>query len=147
MKMKMKTKMWKWKWKCCKCEKFEPRWRKNKSPTPVHTFKGENFSLPPDGVDTWTSVSYFKMFWKHDLNVLLAEQTNIYSVEKTGSSLNTTVEEIEQLIGIQIYMSIIDFPKFRKYWANETRYPIIADIMSRNRYQKLREFVHVSDNL
>ena len=33
------------------------------------------------------------------------------------------------------------------YWANETRYPIIADIMSRNRYLKLREFVHVSDDL
>ena len=87
------------------------------------------------------------MFWKHDLNVLLAEQTNIYSVEETGSSLDTTVEETEQLIGIQIYMSIIDFPNFRMYWANETRYPIIADIMSRNRYQKLREFLHVSGNL
>ena len=87
------------------------------------------------------------MFWKHDLNVLLAKQTKIYSVQKTDSLLNTTAEETEQLIGIQIYMSIIDFPNFRKYWANETRYPIIADIMSRNRYQKLREFVHVSDNL
>ena len=74
------------------CEKFEPRWRKNKPPTPSYTFKGENVSLLPDDVGTWTPLSYFKMFWKHDLNVLLAEQTNIYSVEETGSSLNTTVE-------------------------------------------------------
>ena len=44
-------------------------------------------------------------------------------------------------------MSIIDFPNFRVYWSNETRYPIIADILSRNRYQKLKEFLHVSDNL
>ena len=95
-----------------KREKFEPRWRKNKPPTPSYTFKGENVSLLPDDVGTWTPLSYFKMFWKHDLNVLLAEQTNIYSVEETGSSLNATVEEIEQLIGIQIYMSIIDFPNF-----------------------------------
>ena len=99
------------------CEKFEPRWHKNKPPT----FKGENCSLPPDDVDTWTPLSYFKMFWKHDLNVILAEQTNIYSVQKTVSSLNTTAEETEQLIGIQmIYMSIIDFPNFGMYWANET---------------------------
>ena len=81
------------------------------------------------------------MFWKHDLNVLLAEQTNIYSFQKTVSSLNTTAEEIEQ-----IYMSIIDFPNFRVYWSNEARYPIIVDILSRNRYQKLKEFLHVSDN-
>ena len=96
---------------------------------------------------TWTPLSYFEMFWKHDLNVLLAEQTNIYSVQKTSSSLNTTAEEIEQLIGIKIYMSIIDFLNFRMYWANKTRYPIIADIISRNRYQNIREFLHVSDNL
>ena len=46
-----------------------------------------------------------------------------------------------------MYMPIINFPNFRMYWANETRCPIVADIMSRNRYQKLREFLHVSDNL
>ena len=79
----------------------------------------------------WTlraPVSYFKFFWKHDLNVLLAEQTNIYNVQKSGSSLSSTAEVIEQFIGIQIYMSIIDFPNFSMYWANETRYSIIADI-------------------
>ena len=79
----------------------------------------------------WTlraPVSYFKFFWKHDLNVLLAEQTNIYNVQKSGSSLSSTAEVIEQFIGIQIYMSIIDFPNFSMDWANETRYSIIADI-------------------
>ena len=79
----------------------------------------------------WTlraPVSYFKFFWKYDLNVLLAEQTNIYNVQKSGSSLSSTAEVIEQFIGIQIYMSIIDFPNFSMYWANETRYSIIADI-------------------
>ena len=129
------------------CQKFEPRSRKNKPPTLAYTFEGENFSLPPDDVDTWTPLSYFKMFWKHELNVLLTEQTNIYSFQKTGNSLNTAAKEIEQLIGIQMYMSIINLPNFRMYWANETRYPIVADIVSRNRYQKLREFWHVSDNL
>ena len=127
------------------CQKFEPRWRKNKPPTLAYTIEAENFSLAPDDVDTWTPLSYFKMFWKHELNVLLAEQTNIHSVQKTGNPLNITAEEIEQLIGIQMYMSIINFPNFRMSWANETRYPIVPDI--RNRYQKLREFSHVSDNL
>ena len=44
-------------------------------------------------------------------------------------------------------MSIIDFLNFRMYWDNETRYSVVADITSRNRYQILREFLHVSDNL
>ena len=96
----------------------------------LYTFKGEKFSLPPDDVDTWTPLSYFEVVWKHDLNVLLAEKTNISSIQKTGRSLNTTTKEIEQLIGIQICMSIIDFSNFCMYWANERRYPTIADIMS-----------------
>ena len=87
------------------------------------------------------------MFWKDDVNVLLSEQTNLYSVQRKGASLNTTSGEIEQFIGIQMYMSVIDFPAYRMYWALETRYPPIADVMSRNRYQQLREFLHVSDNL
>ena len=32
------------------------------------------------------------------------------------------------------------------YWEKETRIPGISDVMSRNRYQKLRENLHVSDN-
>ena len=32
------------------------------------------------------------------------------------------------------------------YWANQTRYPIMADIVSQKRYQKLRDFFYVSDD-
>ena len=128
-------------------EKVITRWRRNKPPTTNNSFLGEEFSLTPDDDDTWTPLNYFQMFWKDDINVLLSEQTNLYSVQRKGTSLNTTSEEIEQFIGIQMYMSIIDFPAYRMYWALETRYPPIADVMSRNRYQQLREFLHVSDNL
>ena len=43
-------------------------------------------------------------------------------------------------------MSVIDLPAYCMYWANETRYPPIADVMSVNRYKLLRENLHVSDN-
>ena len=128
-------------------EKVIPRWRRNKPPTTNNSFLGEEFSLTPDDDDTWTPLNHFQMFWKDDINVLLSEQTNLYSVQRKSTSLNTTSGEIEQFIRIQMYMSIIDFPAYRMYWALETRHPPIADVMSRNRYQHLREFLHVSDNL
>ena len=128
-------------------EKVIPRWQRNKPPTTNNSFLGEEFSLPPDDDDTGTPLNYFQMFWKDDINVLLSEQTNLYSIQRKGTSLNTTSGEIEQFMGIQMYMSIIDFPAYRMYWAQETRYPPVADVMSRNRYQQLREFLHVSDNL
>ena len=89
---------------------------------------------------------YFEMFWKPELNELIADQTNLYSVQRSGASVNTTQSEIETLIGMQMQMSIYLLPNYRMYWEKETRIPGISDVMSRNRYQKLRENLHVSDN-
>ena len=38
-------------------------------------------------------------------------------------------------------------PSPRDYWAAETRYPKIADIMTRNRFEQIRRFIHCNDNL
>ena len=32
------------------------------------------------------------------------------------------------------------------HWTNDSRYPPIANIISRNRHQKLREFLQVDEN-
>ena len=63
--------------------KHVPRWRGNKVP-PEHDiqFLGDEFSLPPDDVDTWTPLNYFKLFWKEELHELLSEQTILRSFQK-----------------------------------------------------------------
>ena len=43
-------------------------------------------------------------------------------------------------------MSIINLPAFYMYWASETRYPPVADVMPIARYKALRQNLHVSDN-
>ena len=52
-------------------------------------FKDEEFSLPPEGADEMTLPNYFKIFWSDDIINLLVEQTNLYTVQQTGSSINT----------------------------------------------------------
>ena len=93
-----------------------------------------------------TPLNYFQMFWKDEINTLIADQTNLYSFQKNTKSINTTDGEIEQLIGMQMLMPVINLPAYRMYWAVDTRYPPIADVMTRNRYMVLREYLHVSDN-
>ena len=51
-------------------------------------------------------------FWKDSLHELLAEQTKLYSMQKTDKSINTNKNEIKQFIGIQIYVSIIALPAY-----------------------------------
>ena len=86
------------------------------------------------------------MFWKHTLFTLLAEQTNLYSVQISSKSVNVTETELKQLIAIQMYLSIYILQAYYMYWSTETRYPKIADLMSLSRYKKLREFLHAADN-
>ena len=79
-----------------------------------------------------TPIDYFEMFWKGDLNELISEQTNLYSVQQSGNSINTTPKEIEQHIGVQMQMSIVKLPRYDMYWASETKIPRVNEVMSRN---------------
>ena len=93
-----------------------------------------------------TPLNYFKIFWSDDIINLLVEQTNLYSVQQTGSSISTNKSEMEQFIGIQMLMSIVSLPAYYMYWAVDTKYSPIADIMSINRYKKMRQYIYCNDN-
>ena len=122
------------------------KWCNKRPPIRDTTFSGYEFSLPPNNVDTFTPLIHFQMFWKDILFTLLAEQTNLYSVQISSKSVNVTETELKQFIAIQMYMSIFKMPAYYMYWSRETRYPKIADLMSLSRYKKLREILHAADN-
>lgn len=73
-------------------------------------------------------------------------QTNLYSTQKSGSSINTNDHEIEQFLGIHLIMSIIKMPSYKMFWNQRTKYSLVADNMSRNRFEKLRSNIHFADN-
>ncbi|XP_065665427.1 piggyBac transposable element-derived protein 2-like [Hydra vulgaris] len=122
------------------------KWCNKRPPIRDTTFSGCEFSLPPNNVDTFTPLIYFQMFWKDTLFTLLAEQTNLYSVQISSKSVNVTETELKQFIAIQMYMPIFKLPAYYMYWSTEKRYPKIADLMSLSRYKKIREFLHAADN-
>jgi hypothetical protein len=61
-------------------------------------------------------------------------------------SILTTKEEIEQLIGIQMRMGIVTMQRYQSFWATETRYGPVADVMSLKWYEKLSQYSHANDN-
>ena len=44
-------------------------------------------------------------------------------------------------------MGVFNVPDMHMYWSTKWRYSPIADIMSENRFTKLRQFFHVNNNL
>ena len=83
------------------------------------------------------------MFWDDSITDILVEQTNL---QITDRRIDTNRNEKEQFLGIHMLMSIINLPCSQLCWANETRYAPVADIISRNRFKKLRQYLRASDN-
>ncbi len=88
----------------------------------------------------------FKSYVTDDLLAYISEQTNMYSVAKSGVSINTTPDEIEKLFAIWLYSGIFPAPSYRDYWSAETCLPCISELMPVNRYEKLMQNIHMCDN-
>jgi len=41
---------------------------------------------------------------------------------------------------------IVNMPSYRTYWAESIRFDPIADVMSRNRFDTVRNYFHINDN-
>jgi len=72
----------------------------------------------------------------------------LYSVQYdvAKGSFGTTKTEIERLLSIFLKMCIVPMPRYSMYWEAETRYSQIASLMSRDRFKKLKAFLHFNDN-
>ena len=89
------------------------------------------------------------MIFDSSLYKKIADEINLYSVQTTGKSVNTSKEEIEQFIGILVQMGVMKYPQYqyRMYWSPETRLPLIANVMPLQRFENLKRFFHMNDNL
>ena len=119
------------------------RWWKQDTNAKPKDFDGR-FSDPP--VVEKTPAGYSVMFFTDDLVNYIVENTNLYSVQVSGKTVGTTVEEIKTLIGIQMMMGIVRLPRYDSYWARGLRFPLISEKMSIKRFEKLRRYLHFVDN-
>ena len=120
------------------------KWRKREPVIENTEFRGESFSPPPTEIPD--PQEYFKIFWDDSIMNNLVEQTNLYSVQKTGKSIDTNLKEMQQFIGINLLMSIVQLPSYTMYWSADCRCEPVASVMSLKRYQSLRRFLHAVDN-
>lgn len=118
------------------------KWKKNTFKYPVD-LPNDDFST----CDTCRSpAEYFEDFFSADIFTLMVEQTNLYSVQQTTTSVNTTVEEMKTFIAIELIMGVTQMPAYTDFWSTELKFPIISEKMPLKRYQKLRRYIHFADN-
>ncbi|BES91172.1 Hypothetical protein NTJ_03980 [Nesidiocoris tenuis] len=102
-------------------------------------------SLPPPPLEDMSPLDYFTSFFDNKLMDHIALETNKYALQKNGEELGVTRAEIEMYIGMLIHMGIAPMPQVPMYWSKPCRYPPVADVMSRNGFEKIKQYFHLND--
>nr|CAH7754833.1 unnamed protein product [Callosobruchus chinensis] len=130
--------------------------KKNTNKKKIHTYtwKKEDFQhnrIPNEKIfdvpfDVLTPLQYFKKFWDDSVFEYISNETNTYSTLVTGTCINTSPTEIKQFIALELIMGVVSMPSLDDYWAVNTRYSLVADVMPVKRFKKLRRLIHFQDN-
>lgn len=89
---------------------------------------------------------YFERYIQESCFEDMAVFMNIRHVETTGKSLNCSPQEIKKFWGVSIVLSLLGFPRIRMCWERRTRYPLICENISRDRFYHLRNNIKVVDD-
>lgn len=93
-----------------------------------------------------TPYEYFARYVPKSVFADLAEKTNVYSVLQEGKSVHTNEEEIRKLISLHLAMGVLRYPRLRLYWKPSLKTELFSTVsMSRNRFEKLRNCLHIAD--
>jgi hypothetical protein len=103
----------------------------------------------------------FDLFWPFSLLCKIVYETNRYAthpLDVHGNTMggggggwkwvNTTIAELKAFLAIHMYMGMKRQPNVRTYWEKEGSVfhcPIISNIMSRDRFMRLRRCLHITN--
>ena len=137
----------------------EDFWKRDDHPPTIPPFTGDSKIniVIEDGTQPLDIASFFL---EDDLYELLVTQTNLYTSQYcTEHSMlprysrvrlwkDLTVEEIQKFLALHLLTGIIRKPEISQYWSTDPLLvnPIFDNLMSRNRYQSILEFLHFNDN-
>lgn len=76
----------------------------------------------------------------------MSEKTNLYALRNRVVFSPTTPEEIRKFLGINIMMGTLPYPRVRLYWEPKFAITLISNAMPVNRFFKLRQNVHITDD-
>ncbi|XP_065574922.1 piggyBac transposable element-derived protein 3-like [Artemia franciscana] len=94
-----------------------------------------------------TPLEFVRLFFDQGVVNHIRDQTKIYALQKDAKEFGVSSAEVECFLGILAFTGIVKMPSYRSYWSNKTRYPVIADAMSRDKFEQIKKYLHFNDNL
>lgn len=125
-------------------QKLPLNWKKScEIPYEIPSWRSQ---LPPE-TSVETPVQYFRKLFDSDLLTYIVEQTNLYATQTdVASNFHIDTNELEQFIGIILYMSLISVPGTRRYWNSKCGIPQVSNVMPLRRWEQIKRYIHFADN-
>ena len=138
---------------------LEGIWKEQDAAPTIPPFTAESkvhATLP----DSPTPLNFLDIYFDESFYNLLVTQTNLYARQfmETHENLprysrntqwkDVTVNEMKRFLAIYFLTGIIKKPELSQYWSTNPllKTPIFGEMMSRNRFQTVLEFLHFNDN-
>lgn len=95
-----------------------------------------------------TPMQFFHTLFTESLEEHIVEQSNLFSVQsRPDKPLNVDQSELQQFIGVCMWMSLIKLPSARKYWTPLYKVDRVSEVIGNKRYEEIKRFLHFEDNL
>ena len=92
-------------------------------------------------------VEYFRYYFDETLLDQIVFQSNLYSIQQNSNKpLRLTQWELEQCIGVVLYIACATLPNSRLYSSKVYRNDNIANVMSWDRWEEIKRNLHFNDN-
>lgn len=124
-------------------------WKKQK----MEAYDAENFKflgnsdLPAEIIKLDSPQEIFNFLFTDELIDMIVEQSNLKSIQNNANKpANITKEEIEQFIGMVIFMSCVKLPSTRLYWSKHVGQQQVYETMTCNRFDAIKKNLHFNNN-
>ena len=78
---------------------------------------------------------------------MISYESNKYALHQNPAKpLKLTKNKLELSLGILFTMSVAKMLGIRSYWKQGARFDKIAEVMSKNRFEQIKRFLHCNDN-
>jgi len=94
-----------------------------------------------------TPLEFFNLYYTKEILDLIAHQTSLYATQsKPDKPLAISGCDIQQFIGVCMFMSLVKLACTRNYWSSQFRIVNVADVMTLNRFEEIKRYLHFCDN-
>lgn len=103
--------------------------------------------LPPQLEALKTPIEFFKYFFTDEMLDILKDKIGAHAKQKwPEKSFDVTTDELEQFLGVYLNMCLIRLPSIRAYWSEALGHPRVNNVMSCNRWEEIKRYLHFNDN-